>query len=210
MNQGKKRKWTSKWILLTILGAMLFFVVACGNGNEESQGEGSDNLEGPYIQKADLSMETNRVLALLDNSGEWIYQYQIPTGSEIRVDLEYYENGEYIEGPELGPDLSGYMGGEGMIAVDYDNDEGRLSMSAVYENQNQGFSKGVSDLPAPGYRTLTIYEPINLEPGKQYIGGIIYNEDHEMYGEGIANEEEVETIIEENDYVYLFVVEYSD
>ena len=55
------------------------------------------------------------------------------------MDVEYYENGEYVEGSEPGPDLSGYMGGE-----------------------------------------------------------------------GIANEEEVQTIIEENDYVYLFLVEYGD
>ncbi len=210
MNQEKKRSWTGKWILATMLGAMLIFTVACSNGDVESQAEGSDELEGPYIQQADLSMETHNVLALMDKSGEWIYEYQIPEGSEIRVDMEYYENGEPIDGPEIAPNLRGYMGGEGMIGVDYDNNEDRVELSAVYENNNAGFSTEIEDLDAEGYRMLTIYEPINLETGRHYFGGIIYNEDHELYGEGIDTEEDVETVIEENEKVYLFVIEYTD
>lgn len=210
MNQEKKRSWAGKWILLTMLGAMLIFTVACSNGDVESQAGGSDEPEGPYIQQADLSLETHNVLALMDKSGEWIYEYQIPEGSEIRVDMEYYENGEHSDGPEIAPDLSGYMGGKGMIGVDYDNNEDRVNMSAVYENNNTGFSTGIEDLDAEGYRMLTIYEPINLEAGRHYFGGIVYNEDHELYGEGIDTEEDVQTIIEENEKVYLFVIEYTE
>jgi len=204
MNQGIKRKRIGEWGFLLVLIIILFFVVAC-EGQKEETGE-KNTTGGAFIEKADLAPETTEMMSLFGNTTDWVYRINVPEESRISLTVEYYEDGEKLE--DHGPILNGDVSGEGTIVIDYDR--GEFLMGIGHANGQQRINTTLNHPESRGHVMHSLEERITLETGKNYIGAIVLSGDGRIQSRGIMDEEGIRLSIEENDYVYLFVLEFFD